>query len=168
MRKMARGSGIKHRRVAAVLTMTLTVAVIAMFLVSHGASAATGPKQVRGYIRDVDGRVLEGIPVTINILLASDNNITRATLTTTSDATGYFSKTFGPADWDVGDRIQVIATHGARQESNSTIAIDYSYQWCNVTFPYAIPEFGSSVGFLIAGGLIAAVAAVFLVSKRKK
>lgn len=167
MRSMARGCPGHRGRMAAALTMALTVALVAMFLVSYGVSAATGPKQVRGYVRDVDGRLIKDIPITINIRWASDDTV-RSTLTDTSDEDGYFSRTFGPSEWDIGDRIQVIATHGASQESNSTTANDLPSQWCNVTFPYAIPEFGSVMGFVIAGGLIAAVAAVFLVSKRKK
>lgn len=148
--------------------MALSVALVAMVLVSYGASAASGPKQVRGYVRDVDGRLIEGIPVTVNVRWASDDDTIRSTLTDTSDSDGYFSVSFGPSDWDEGDRIQVIATHGTNQPSNSTFADGLPYQWCNVTFPYAIPEFGSYIGFAIAGGLIAAVAVVFLVSKRKK
>lgn len=147
--------------------MALSVALVAMFLVSYGASAATGPKQVRGYVRDVDGRLIQGISVTINVRWASDDTV-RSTLTDTSDETGYFSVSFGPSNWDIGDRIQVIGTHQSNQQSNSTTADDLPFQWCNVTFPYAIPEFGSVIGFAIAGGLIAAVAVVFLVSKRKK
>lgn len=147
--------------------MALSVALVAMFLVSYGASAATGPKQVRGYVWDVDGRLVQGISVTINVRWASDDTV-RSTLTDTSDENGYFSVSFGPSDWDIGDRIQVIGTHESNQQSNSTTADDLPFQWCNVTFPYAIPEFGSVIGFAIAGGLIAAVAVVFLVSKRKK
>lgn len=167
MRSMARGCAGQRGNVAVVLTTVLAVALVAMFLVSYGADAATGPKQVRGYVRDVDGKFIEDIPITFNVRWASDDTV-RSTLTDTSDETGYYSVTFGPSDWDIGDRIQVIATHGGNQESNSTTANSVAFQWCNVTFPYAIPEFGSMVGFVIAGGLVAAVAAVFLVSKRKR
>lgn len=167
MRSMATNRNCPCSRGAFALTAALAVALVAMLLVSYGASAASGPKQVRGYVRDVDGRLIEDIPITINIRWASDDTV-RSTLTDTSDGTGYFSVTFGPSDWDIGDRIQVIATHGGNQESNSTTADSLPFQYCNVTFPYAIPEFGSIIGFVIAGGLIAAVAVVFLVSKRKK
>jgi hypothetical protein len=167
MRSMARGLSGNSGRAALVITMVLTVAIVAMFLVSYGVNAATGPKQVRGHARDVDGRLIQGIPITVNIRLASDDSV-RATLTASSDEDGYYSVTFEYTQWDIGDRIQVIATHGANQVTNNTTAIDFPFQWCNVTFPYAIPEFGSVIGFVVAGGLIAAVAMVFLVSKRKK
>jgi hypothetical protein len=167
MRSIGRECAGYRGRAAIVLTMALSVALVTMFLLSYGASAATGPKQVRGYVRDVDGRLIQGIPVVINIRWASDDTV-RSTLTDTSDVNGYFSVTFGPSDWDIGDRIQVVATHGANQESSSVVADGFPFQECDVTFPYAIPEFGSIVGFAIAGALIAAVAAVFLVSKRKK
>jgi len=164
---MARGLAGSKGKAVLVFTMALTVAIVAMFLVSYGVNAATGPKQVRGYARDVDGRLIQGIPVTINIRWAGDDSI-RATLTASSDENGYYSVTFEYTQWDIGDRIQVIATHGANQVSNSTVAVEFPFQYCNVTFPYAIPEFGSIVGFVIAGGLIAAVAMVFLVSRKKK
>jgi len=167
MKSLVRGCAGQKSRVAIALTMVLAVAFVAMFLLSYGVSAAIGPKQVRGYVRDVNGDLIEGIPITFNIRWASDDTI-RSTLTDTSDETGYYSVTFGPSAWDIGDRIQVIATHSGNQESNSTTANSAAYQWCNVTFPYAIPEFGSVIGFVIAGGIVAAVATVFLVSKRKK
>ncbi len=164
---MARGLVGSRGRTVLVFAMALTVAIVAMFLVSYGVNAATGPKQVRGYARDVNGSLIQGIPVTINIRWAGDDSI-RATLAASSDENGYYSVTFEYTQWDIGDRIQVIATHGANQVSNSTVAVDFPFQYCNVTFSYAIPEFGSIVGFVIAGGLIAAVAMVFLVSKKKK
>ena len=167
MRMMARGGNGTRARAAYALTLAVTVALVAMFLLSQSVEAATGPKQVRGYVRDVDGRFIDEIPITINIRRASDNTV-RATLTDTSDVGGYYSQTFGPSDWDIGDTIEVIATNGGDQESNTTLATALPMQWCNVTFPYAIPEFGSIVGFLVAGGLIAAVAVVFLVVKKKK
>jgi len=167
MRSMARECAGRSGRHAVVMTTFLAVALVAMFMLSNAAEAASGPKQVRGVVRDVDGKLIEGIPMTINIRWAGNDTV-RSTLTDTSDETGYFSVTFGPAAWDIGDRIQVIGTHSGNQESNSTIANVAPMQWCNITFPYAIPEFGSLIGFVIAGGLVAAVATVFLVSKRKK
>lgn len=167
MRTMARRGSGTRARVASAFTLTVAIALVAMFLLSQSVEAATGPKQVRGYVRDVDGRFIDEIPITINIRRASDNTV-RATLTDTSGVDGYYSQTFGPTDWDIGDTIEVIATNGGDQESNTTLATVLPMQWCNVTFPYAIPEFGSIVGFLVAGGLIAAVAVVFLVVKKKK
>lgn len=167
MRTMARGGNGTRARAAFALTIAITFALVAMFLLSQSVEAATGPKQVRGYVRDVDGRFIDGIPITINIRWASDNTV-RATLTDTSDVDGYYSQTFGPSDWDIGDTIEVIATNGGDQESNTTLATVLPMQYCNVTFPYAIPEFGSIIGFVVAGGLIAVVAVAFLFVKRKK
>lgn len=152
---------------ALVLSMGLTAAIVAMLLVSQGVSAATGPKQVRGYVTDVEGNFVQGIPLTINIRWASDDTV-RATISAVSDEDGYFSETFEYSQWDVGDSIQVIATHDGNQVDESVTATDFPYQWCNVSFNYEIPEFGSVTGLLIAGGLIAAVAVVLLVSKGRK
>lgn len=141
--------------------------LVASVLMSGMALGGSSEKVVRGYVRDTDGRPMESVSVTVNIRLASDDSI-RTTLTELTDETGFYSLTFGPFDWDLGDRIEVIATHGSNQESESVVANSDVIQYVDITFPYAIPEFGSVVGFVIAGGLIAAVAMVFLVSKRKK
>lgn len=174
MRKMAIGGNSTRARAAFALSFAVAIALVAMFVMSQSVQAATGPKAVKGYVRDVDGNFINDIPITVNIRRASDNTV-RATLTDTSkyvevdgeDWNGYYGVTFGPSDWDVGDTIEVIATHSS-QESNSTVATIVPFQWVNVTFPYAIPEFGSIIGFAVAGGLIAAVAVVFLAVKKKK
>ncbi|HXK37266.1 MAG TPA: hypothetical protein VJ553_06815 [Candidatus Paceibacterota bacterium] len=87
---MARRGNSTRTRVAFAFTLTVAIALVAMFVLSQSVQAASGPKQVRGYVRDVDGRFIDEIPITINIRRASDNTI-RATLTDTSDVDGYYS-----------------------------------------------------------------------------
>lgn len=152
---------LKGARFSLMIVFTLTV--VAMMIAPAIVSGASGPKQVRGYVWDSAGRDVEGADVTVNI---RDPDI-RATLSDTTDATGYYSVTFGPSDWDIGDTIEVIATYLSNQETNSTSANSNPFQWVNVTYTFEIPEFGSIVGFLVAGSLLGIVATVFLVRKRK-
>jgi len=144
----------------------ILIFAVALILASYNVIAASGPKQVRGYIWDIEGRNITGADITINIRWESDDTI-RSTLTdTSSDPLGYYAVTFAPANWDIGDRIEVISTYLSNQESNSTTATSMPYQWVNVTYPFVIPVFGSTLGFLVAGGLLGAVAVVMLTRKQ--
>jgi len=134
----------------------LSISIIALIVVSSNASAASGPKVVRGYVWDSVGRTVEDADVTVNIRYAAGDAV-RSTLSDTTDSSGFYSVTFGPSDWDIGDRIEVIATYNAAQESNSTTAIDSPLQYVNVTYSFEIPEFGSMVGFLASAGIIGIV-----------
>lgn len=156
----------RARRLATVIPVIIAIAFAAMYLLSGFAQAASGPKVVRGYIRDNEGTVLQNADVTINILYP-DTSL-RSTLSDTSDSSGFYSVTFGNSDWDIGNTIQVIATYSSNQERNSTLANANPVQYVNVTYPYVIDEFGSALGLIMAGGAIAAVAAVFLVFFRRR
>ena len=154
-------------RAVAVLSMTLVISIVSMLLLAHSSSAALWPKNVRGTVWDEDGRVVPNTPITINILRQSDNSI-RATYTATTNSEGFYSKGVLAADWDVGDTIQVIATHGS-QQSNSSVANDNPLQYVNVTFPFAIPEFGPGLmGILASGAAVVAVGVAFLVFWKRK
>ncbi|MBE0517769.1 MAG: hypothetical protein IH630_00905 [Thermoplasmata archaeon] len=153
----------------AVALTTVAFALIASSLmVSNGALAAIAPKQVKGYIWDSAGRPADGTDVTINILRQSDSSI-RATMSETVGASGYYSVSFDPDEWDIGDTIQVIATYeSAQQPPVSVVATSVPYQWANVTFLFEIPEFGSYLGLLLAGGAIGAVGIAVVAMKRRR
>ena len=149
--------------------MAVAVAAIALMPVfSQSVSAATMPKAVRGYITDSAGNPLEGALVVVNIRAQADYDTIRATDSYTSLSTGYYSISFGPSDWDVGDTIQVIATWESNQRDNETAADGAAFQDVWVVFPFEIPQFGSLLGALVAIGAVGAVGAVFVVSKRRK
>lgn len=130
-------------------SVAITIALMLVFVFSFSsdvAYAADGPKQVRGIVWDAVYNELEGADVIVTI---RDPSI-RATLSDITDANGYYSVTFGPSDWDIGNTIEVNATYDSNQETNSTSAIDSPSQWVNVTIAgFVIPEFGD-IGMLIA------------------
>jgi len=146
--------------------MIIAVAVAAIMIAPAIVSGASGPKQVRGYIWDNTGRDLEGADVTVNIRYP-DTSL-RSTLSDTSDANGYYSVTFGPSDWDIGNTIEVISTYDSNQETNSTSANANPFQWVNITYPFGIPEFGSTLGILVAGGFLGAVSIAMLSRKKRQ
>jgi hypothetical protein len=71
-------------------------------------------------------------------------------------------------EWDIGDMIQVIATFDSKQEPNSTVATSVGPQWVNISFKFVIPEFGSYLGLLIAGGAIGIVGIAVVSMKRRR
>jgi len=152
-----RSHSLKRSKKRAMISIAvLSISIIALIVIASNASAASGPKVVRGYILDSVGRTVEGADVTVNIINASTKEVV-STLSETTNATGFYSVTFGPSDWEIGDDIEVIATYNAAQESNSTTATDYPVQYVNVTYAFEIPEFGSMVGFLASAGIIGIV-----------
>jgi len=160
-------------RIRALISLVLSVCfALAMFtlVVSDDASAGDGLKIVRGYVWDKVGRAVEDADVTVNIRLASDDTV-RSTMTETTDSVGWYSVTFGMSDWDIGDRIETIATYNSVQEDNSTTATSsniWPIQYLNVTFAFEIPQFGSTLGLVIAGGAVGMVAVVSLVVLRRR
>jgi hypothetical protein len=166
-------SGQSCLRIRALISLVLSACfALAMFtlVASDDASAGDGLKIVRGYVWDKVGRTVEGADVTVNIRWASDDTI-RSTLTEATNSDGFYSVSFGMSDWDIGDRIQTIATYNSIQDDNSTIATNsniWPIQFLNVTFAFEIPQFGSTLGLVIAGGAVGAVAVVSLVVLRRQ
>jgi hypothetical protein len=152
---------------AVVLTTVLLALVASALMTSNEALAATGPKAVRGYIWDDHGNLVEGADVTVNILAQSDSSV-RATEADTTLADGEYFVTFSLDEWDVDDMIEVIATYNTVQEPNSTAATVSGLQWVNVSFDFEIPEFGSYLGLLIAGGAIGIVGIAVVSMKRRR
>lgn len=151
-----------------VVAIAAVVLVIAVFMLANVANAALWPKNVRGWIRDNEGNPVNGASVTINIRWESDDTI-RSTYTATSGSDGFYSKSVLASDWDEGDTIQVIATYKSSQQSNETVADANPVQFVNVTYPFAIPEFGPSfVGLIAAGAAIGGVAVALLVYFKRK
>ncbi|MCU0853221.1 MAG: hypothetical protein MUC90_08240 [Thermoplasmata archaeon] len=162
------------KRVLSALSALFVVSLFvigALAIVADNSEASLFPKNVRGYVRDNVGNPVQNAPVTINVRWAFDNDIIRATYTTTAGTDGLYSKSVLGADWDVGDLIEVIATNplNSDQEDNSAIADNTAMQYIDVTFPYEIPEFGIGfLGMLAAGIAVAAVGvALFVFWKRK-
>lgn len=149
----------------ATASVTIVLALLAFALLStSNASAASHPTTVAGIVRDSAGTPAPDVSVTVNM---KDGETIMSTESESTDELGEYSVIFLAAEWEVGYTIEVIATFHGEQESNSTTAIDSFTHTVNVTFNFEIPDFGSEVGLIVAGGAIGLVAAVMILRKRK-
>lgn len=140
-------------------------AVVGLFISSGNVSAGIGPKVVSGYIYDSEGNPVNGANVVVNII---HNSVVTATKSYTTGSSGYYMVSFAPAEWQVGDTLEVLATKGSDQGDNSKVITGEGGESIDVHFETAIPQFGSLVGVLLAAGLMGGVAIVFLRSGRNR
>ena len=152
-------------RLPAVVLSVIAVAFVAMLLSTSFVSAQGSPKAVRGYIRDNMGNPVEGASVLVEIV--KPDSTVRASLTDTSISNGFYSVMFGNFDWEMGDTIRVTSTYHSDSRVGTADVNPDPIQNVDITYPYEIPQFGSWVGFAVAGGILAVVAVVFI-GKRKK
>jgi hypothetical protein len=112
------------------------VGLILLISCATFAEAGVGPKIVQGYVKDVDGNPLAGIPVAVMINTHSDS--------TTTDEDGYYMITFPYDVWSIGDKINVSVVINSQTMSKEITANDQPYQCVNFQESVAIPEFGSN------------------------
>jgi hypothetical protein len=159
--------------------MGLSFAVVAVFSLlamaffmaqSPNVSAATDPKYVMGYVKDSADRVLVGASIVVNMKDSGNTTVLFSKSGTTNGA-GFYSLGFLPTEWNVGDIIEVISDYSGNQikvySAATLLTLPFNH-WANITYPYEIPEFGSTVGLIIGGVAIGVVGAVFLVIRKRK
>lgn len=151
-----------HRHWSLITIMVLAVAIGTTVVPSivDNAAAGSGPLTVYGYVYDSGGTPVEGADVLVEVLR------TGATLSDTTDSSGRYDVAFALSDWDTGDTVESTATSGSLVESETGIAPALGFMQIDVQFAYAIPEFGSFPGVLVATLMVGAVA-VFAVRKRQ-
>ena len=151
------------RSAVVVLSVVLTVLVLAVAILPGASVAADQPLNVKGYVYDDHGNKIANADVTVTISGVSKTD------TSDSSPLGYFSVIFAPNEWADGNTVQVVAQYqGGTQGLNDTVkakGTDF-YVWENVTLPYEIPQFGNATGLLVTAGLVGVVACVALVWRR--
>ena len=149
----------------AVASFAIVLALLALALFSTtNATAASHATSVVGTVRDSAGTPAPDVSVTVNM---KDGETVISTKSESTDGNGEYSVLFLAAEWEIGYTIQVIATFHAQQESNSTTAIDAMIHVVDVKFNFEIPDFGTEVGLIVAGGAIGLVAVAVIIRKRK-
>lgn len=143
--------------------ITLMFVAFVLVLTPQQASAAeTAPLSVYGYVTDAGGIPVEGAGILVE-------NVDQAVSdqTTTTDEDGFYIVEFPMADWTEGDLFRTTATYAEQQESQSDNAPSgmVAVLQIDVQFSFAIPEFGSFVGVLVASVLMGALA-VYKVRKK--
>jgi parallel beta-helix repeat protein len=121
-------------------------------------------KTVQGQVSDQMDRPLPGAHVSVTIM---NGKVVIATKTTTTDANGYYVVTFDQDEWGFGYTIDVTAQYGEAQQPETIVADGSTAQTADVQFPFEIPQFGNTLGFLLAGALVGVVAMVFLKRRRR-
>ena len=142
--------------------MTLMFVAFALVLTPSQVSAAEdAPLTVYGYVTDAGGAPVEGAGILVENL-----DQTVSAQSTTTDEDGFYTVDFPMADWTEGDLIRTTATFGTPESAQ-----DYAPSGIvailqiDVQFSFAIPEFGSAIGVLIASVVIGAIA-VYKVRKK--
>jgi hypothetical protein len=162
----------RTHRIPVSLAIIVAVALaMAGILASSGqSSAGDGTKSVRGWVWDNMGNNVTGASIVVNIWNPAET-ILRATEGESTDEDGFYSLQFEPGDWFVGDLIEVFCTYNGDQLRNTITAVSsagWPVQYVNFTYDYEIPEFGSIIGFVVAGGAIGAVALVALFATQRR
>jgi hypothetical protein len=118
---------------------------------------AIGPKIISGHVYLVDGVT----PVASAVIVATVWNGTsiEATLFATTDSSGFYSVTFAPSDWNIGNFIIVGASAGGDAGEGTAFADSSPTQTINMTLNLAVPEFGVPET-LVAGMVVAMFALI--------
>lgn len=148
-------------RIATYFMASLVLVTSMAMAVPKGVSANVGPCIVIGYVTDSAGHPLAGASV---VVVIKNGTQTVDTQSGTTQSDGAYSITVATDVWKVGYDITATATYNSAQASNSTVCTG-GINTINIQYPYEIPQFGSILGFLVAGALIAFVAIVFLMRK---
>jgi len=158
----------KPRRSKTIVRLMLcsVFASIAVLALSSTVSAAPfGPLIVSGIVYDEAGDPLDGA----HVVVTDTNTLVSETYDTGSDGFYYVSIS-GQGGWDVGDTIEVVATFGEDQATNTseaTAQMEIDGMEVDVHFGTAIPQLGSSVGIAIAAGLVGLIAVVAVGVRRR-
>ena len=122
---------------------------------------------IQGTVYDSGGSPLDGADVVVT------DTTTHVSLDYVSFAGGFYTLTFSAGDWGIGDTIRVVANVlGEEEKVNSSevpadIESDSYAMTIDVHFGTAIPQLGSSVGMMIAAGLVGLVAVVAVGVRRR-
>ena len=157
------------RSAVVVLSVVLTVLVLAVAILPRPSVAGEHPMNVRGYVFNNAGIKIANADVTVTMYNGGTPGVS-LTDTTSSSPLGYFSVDFPVGDWANGNTIWVVVVfEGVPQGDNHTAIADetYMYTWENFTSTFEIPQFGNATGLLLTVGLVGIVAAVAVVWIRK-
>jgi hypothetical protein len=128
--------------ILAPIALLLMVALVPIHIGSRASMAAVGPLAVDGIIYSSGGIPVVGATVVVSIF--DGLTFRAASLPFTSDSNGFYAVSFGGSEWDIGNRIVVVATHGSDIGQNETVA-DFDFQTIDVHLGTVIPELGGPV-----------------------
>jgi len=150
-----------------VVALVIGVIVAAPLLIVPGDEikdariTAIGPKVIAGYVY-MPGGSTPAVGATVIATIWNGTSL-RATIPTTSDSTGFYTVTFAPTDWDVGNLIVVGVTLGSDFGEANANADSSPLQYIDVALGgAAIPELG-----LPAALMVGAVGMIIILAGRR-
>jgi len=159
-------SGSGRSKLLARMMLCSVVASIAVLALSSTVRAAPFDNLiVSGIVYDEGGVPLDGAHVVV-----TDTNTLSSDVYDTGSDGFYFVVIPGQGGWDIGDTIEVVATFDTDQATNTSVAtaqMAFDGMGVDVHFGTAIPQLGSSVGMMIAAGLVGLVAVVAVGVRRR-
>ena len=149
------------------LMLCSIVASMAILALSSTVSAAPpfGSLIVSGIVYDEAGDPLDGAHVVV-----TDTTTPFSDSYDTAGDGFYFVTIPGQGGWNVDDIIQVVATFGGDQATNTskaTAQMEFDGMDLDAHFGTAIPQLGSSVGMAIAAGFVGLIAVVAVGVRRR-
>jgi len=145
------------------LMLCSVVASMAFLALSSNVSALAN-LLVTGIVYDEAGDPLDGAHVVVTDITTSYSE------SYDSFGGGVYIVTIPDGSWGVGDIIEVVATFGEDQATNTSITtaeMEIEGMEVDVHFGTAIPQLGSSVGMAIAAGLVGLIAVVAVGVRRR-
>jgi hypothetical protein len=151
----------RARKIALVGVSSLLMTIVLVSCISGTSRAAEDfDLLVFGYVYDEGGNPAEGVPVVVEEL------DTAAGGSDTTDALGRYMVTIAKEDWNIGDDVRVTATYSAVELIDTAVADDTYQIQIDFHYEYAIPEFGSIFGVVVATVFMGCVA-VMSVRRRR-
>ena len=153
-----------RKRALLISSPLITLMFVAFALVlppSQVSASEIAPLSVLGYVTDSGGIPVEGADILVENL-----DQTVSDQSTTTDEDGFYTVDFPMADWTEGDLIRTTATFGTPESAQDNAPSGMiAMMQIDVQFSFAIPEFGSAIGVLVASVVIGAIA-VYKVRKK--
>jgi len=154
---------LSARRAKLLLISSTSVSLLIAVALSgstYSSADATHTKWIRGYVKDNVGNEISGASVAVTIDSTTHTDLT--------DGNGFYNTVFLSTEWTVGSSVSIVVTKGSDQTTSSNVTDDTTIQWNNVTYPYEIPEQGSSFGLLLVGAFVGAIAVAMLTFRPRK
>ena len=148
-----------------VVTFGLLAGLLSALFLFASPPVAAGPLNltVYGYVFDNGAQPLEGAGVVVEVQAG-----TYPSLSTTTDSDGFYVVEFDLGDWQIGDTVRTTVTYSSYQEYDEAVTDEYGTVQIDITFAYAIPEFGSFFGVVVATVLMGSVAVISMRRQRTK
>ena len=161
--------GLKGRFISISIAASI-VLLFALLVVPRGVTAADMPLTVWGTVKDSAGTPIVGASVSATIVKTGGVTLTDPDGTTTGGIYQIFPDFTPNTEYNAGDTVRVTATCGLGSKSvDHVITIPEAGEglaFVAIQYDTVIPEFGSSMGLIVAT-FVAGLVALVVVGKKR-